>query len=350
MRQHRVQAVDADLSMVATPSHRINKANTVVVNNSSNSKSEQQQCNRNKLSASPVSVVTDLQESSSLHNAAALSPIAIRATPTIHHHDVKLQQRRVHFGGVYQRFCHHQKPRSRKQLWYTSKEIRAFRVEIYALNLSCGGSIGAVTSNKKGASYNSSNIKGQALLVQKFEATDSWRGLEHVKVGQLMQKLEHRQKFVRSCLAFAAAASSSSSHNINEQQPLMIMGRRSRTIDHSEALAAFASQESRLDRERAIHLATQDALEACQDYYTFFKSEKEEQQYAAKGSADSVESDSQSTTSSTKTTTGGSYSSSSIGSKLWGRERRREKSSPRHTKDKHPFKTQIIRNLTKLHL
>ena len=292
--RHPALALDAELQRASStsPTHRTRKTR----NDNDNTKS------------SPVSVLTDAS------SASSGSPLTSGWLTPNHHQSTftatvtTTVTKRVRFGGVHERVIT-QKPPSkseRKNLWYTAKEIRTIRTEICALNMSCGGSAAAA---------------GRAPPAHLSEAAfdeigNTWRGLEHVRQGALMLKLEHRRNFVQAFLYF--------SHELGVRDP--------------GALSVFSSTNSKVDRQRAVQLATQDAMEACKIYYAFLKSEKLLQQERARAKAIAA---AEQETRSAESGGGGS-------SKLWRRERRPGKSTPRHS-DKRPFKTHV-RNLTSLSL
>ena len=121
----------------------------------------------------------------------------------------------------------------RKKLWYSRKEIRSTRAHICALNMATGAA-----APRTGRSH---------ALVRSFEATETWRGLEHVREGGLLLKSDRRSRFVKSFLFF----------------------HKDLGVTDAIALGVFAANKSQEDRQKALALGTQDALEACQIYYAF---------------------------------------------------------------------------------
>jgi len=158
-------------------------------------------------------------------------------------------QRRVHFGGVQEHRTAQKYPSKseQKRLWYSSKEFKAIRTEIYALNISCGG-LPSGTATDAASIVDPHKI---SLLTAAFEKVDTWRGLEHVRQGKLMNKLENRSHVVRSFLYFY----------------------RELGVCDPNALQVFSSAKTKADRHKAISLGSEDALEASKIYGDFLKSE-----------------------------------------------------------------------------
>lgn len=140
--------------------------------------------------------------------------------------------KQVRFGKIHKRtYQERTKSKSeRKNLWYSGRDIRDMRTEICALNMS----VAAMAPDKR------------SLLIEAYESKESWRGLEHVKDGTLIQKVEHRRDFSQAFLYFSKELG----------------------ISDPEALAVFSATNSKEDRARAVELAKQDATEACQIYYS----------------------------------------------------------------------------------
>jgi hypothetical protein len=171
-----------------------------------------------------------------LENLYSSLPTTSNTNETPIKHPKKKQRKMVRFDSHVTEWIYRQKSPSkseRKLLWYSAKEIRATRTKICALNLSA------------------STGKGAALM-EDFALRDSWRGLEHVRQGSLLLKLEHRQNFVKAFLYFHIELG----------------------VYDADALGVFSSTNSQLDRQRALDFGTQDAVDACKIYYDFLKSSK----------------------------------------------------------------------------
>lgn len=197
--------------------------------------------------------------------------------------------KRVRFGKVITRTYRQRTPTKaeRKALWYSGREIRDMRTEICALNMSAA----AMDPHKR------------SQLAQAYESSDTWRGLEHVRDGSLLKKVEHRRNFVQAFLYF--------SQELGVSDP--------------SALAVFSSTNSKNDRLRAIELAKQDAMDACQIYYSFLTQEN------ASREAQAAEEDGKRQN---QTTPKGR------------RQRRQSRSTPRHHSEKKPLQAQVF-NLTR---
>lgn len=162
------------------------------------------------------------------------------------------------------------------------------RTEICALNMSAA----ALEPHRR------------SLLAEAYERNDTWRGLEHVREGSLLKKVEHRRNFVQAFLYFS----------------------KDLGVSDASALAVFSSTNSKNDRVRAMHLAKQDAKDACQIYYSFLTSENESREVQA--ARDDIKGSSKHSTPKAR------------------RQRRQSRSTPRHNAEKKPLQAQVL-NLTR---
>lgn len=311
MKQHLALALDAELNRLT--SAPIAKTTTP------------------KKHSSPLSVLTDVtactdSSASSVGSVSSIDgpPSFLRTPDNVKSAPNQATEKRVHFGVVRTRVIAQKPPTKaeKKNLWYNAKDVRTARTEIYALNIACGEMADEQRyqqqQRKQDTQFeNNTKAAPHPLVVQAGfdEIHNTWRGLEHVRQGALMLKLEHRRNFVQAFLYFT--------HELGVSDP--------------GALSVFSSTNSKVDRQRAVRLATRDAAEACQIYYHLLKSEnllQEHKNDCAQRRRKAFIS-------------GADHPSDQqhAESKLWRRERRPGKSTPRHTSDKRPFKTQL-RNLT----
>lgn len=196
--------------------------------------------------------------------------------------------RKIRFGTIHKRTYFHPKPSREEKgaLWYSRREIKDMRTAIFALNMSCA----------------SLDPRGRAGLAEVYAQSDSWRGLEHVREGSLLRKVQHRKDFVKAFLYFS----------------------RELGVSNPNALAVFSSTNSKVDGAKAAEFAKQDALEACRIYYEFLTLE----QHTPEAKAAELDGKRQK-----QSTPKGR------------RQRRQSQSTPRHNAEKKPLQPQVL-NLT----
>ena len=318
MKHHLVLALDAELNRLTAAPITSTKMTTPKKYSSRDA------------SSSPVSVSTDVtawtDSSSSDGSVSSIDgPLSFLQTPD-HNKSAPIQKtkKRVHFGVVRTRVIQQKPPTKaeKKNLWYNAKDVRTARTEIYALNIACGEMMADKRRHQQRTrdAHPDSNAPAplHPLVIKAGfdEIHNTWRGLEHVRQGALMLKLEHRRNFVQAFLYFT--------HDLGVSDP--------------GALSVFSSTNSKVDRQRAVRLAARDAMEACQIYYHLLKTENLLKEY---------KDDCAQMRRKPTTLPGVDHSAQQPygESKLWRRGRLPGTSTPRHTSDKRPFKAHL-RDLT----